>query len=308
MRRWPPPRPLTPLARRPRTPVKEPGIRQCPADANVSEGHTLVPSPAPTGRRARHCFPTPTPPETTWNATVSAHLVFKTAANTKVAMAIAAARNDGYSSFEESLSVQQRRRGGPADRGRRPPRRPVPLHGVHRTQPRSRSITQPRWPAAPSRKGATLAEPIRYVRPSRYAESDRLLPTAYAEFGGLRGRRPADQAVRNWVYGELRYISGSSRGTDGAVETLLQPPRRVPGLRAPGHRAAAVQGRPGPARRGVRPRPVPHGFPCRGRGLRGRGLARHRPHRPGPAGVHAADHRRPGLRPTPRSCPPWAAA
>ena len=33
----------------------------------------------------------------------------------------------------------------------------------------------------------TLAELIRYVRPSRYAESDRLLPTAYAEFGGLHG-------------------------------------------------------------------------------------------------------------------------
>ena len=27
--------------------------------------------------------------------------------------------------------------------------------------------------------------------------------------------------MRNWVYGELRYISGSSRGTDGAVDTLL---------------------------------------------------------------------------------------
>ena len=28
-------------------------------------------------------------------------------------------------------------------------------------------------------------------------------------------------AVRNWVFNELRYVSGSSRGTDGAVETLL---------------------------------------------------------------------------------------
>jgi transglutaminase-like putative cysteine protease len=67
---------------------------------------------------------------------------------------------------------------------------------------------------------ATLAERIRYVRPSRYAESDRLLPTAYAEFEGVQG---ADlvRAVRDWVNGELRYISGSSRGTDGAVETLL---------------------------------------------------------------------------------------
>jgi len=67
---------------------------------------------------------------------------------------------------------------------------------------------------------ASLADRIRYVRPSRYAESDRLLPTPYAEFEGLQ---EADlvHAVRNWVNGELRYISGSSRGTDGAVETLL---------------------------------------------------------------------------------------
>ena len=36
---------------------------------------------------------------------VSARLAFKTNANTKVAMAIAVARNSGYSSFEESLSV-----------------------------------------------------------------------------------------------------------------------------------------------------------------------------------------------------------
>jgi len=31
-------------------------------------------------------------------------------------------------------------------------------------------------------------ELIRYVRPSRYAESDRLLPTPYAEFGGVQAR------------------------------------------------------------------------------------------------------------------------
>jgi transglutaminase-like putative cysteine protease len=63
-------------------------------------------------------------------------------------------------------------------------------------------------------------ELIRYVRPSRYAESDRMLPTAYAEFGGLQGEELL-HAVRNWVFSELRYVSGSSRGTDGAVETLL---------------------------------------------------------------------------------------
>nr|WP_246279528.1 transglutaminase family protein [Psychromicrobium silvestre] len=61
---------------------------------------------------------------------------------------------------------------------------------------------------------------IRYVRPSRYCESDRLLPTAYAEFPGLRGLALID-AVRAWVARELRYVSGSSSPTDGAVEALL---------------------------------------------------------------------------------------
>ncbi len=150
---------------------------------------------------------------------VSARLAFRTAANTKVAMAIAAARNNGYSSFEESLSVLA----GGAE---------VPLteisdhhggrfHYMEFAEPTDVTVDYSATVAGRAEpEGATLAEQIRYVRPSRYAESDRLLPTAYAEFGGLHGEELV-QAVRNWVYGELRYISGSSRGTDGAVETLL---------------------------------------------------------------------------------------
>ncbi|NUP75585.1 MAG: transglutaminase family protein, partial [Sinomonas sp.] len=61
---------------------------------------------------------------------------------------------------------------------------------------------------------------IRYVRPSRYAESDRLLPTSYGQFGNLSGGDLV-VAVRKWVHEQLSYVSGSSRGTDGAVETLL---------------------------------------------------------------------------------------
>lgn len=61
---------------------------------------------------------------------------------------------------------------------------------------------------------------IRYLRPSRYCESDRLLPTAAAEFRGLEGRALLD-AVSSWVGAELRYVPGSSAPTDGAVQTLL---------------------------------------------------------------------------------------
>jgi transglutaminase-like putative cysteine protease len=151
--------------------------------------------------------------------TVAARLVFKTVADTKVAMAISVARNAGYTSLDENLSVTA---GGEQ----------VPLtelsdhHGgrfhymefadpTEVTVDYSASVAGLAEPEEPS-----LMELIRYVRPSRYAESDRLLPTSYAEFGGLQGEELL-HAVRNWVFNELRYVSGSSRGTDGAVETLL---------------------------------------------------------------------------------------
>lgn len=151
--------------------------------------------------------------------TVTAHLVFKAAANTKVAMAIAAARNDGYSSFSESLFVSSGGSQVPwtevADHhgGR--------LHYMEFTEPAEVTVDYTATVAGRAQpEEATLADRIRYVRPSRYAESDRLLPTAYAEFGQLRDGALLT-AIRNWVHGELRYLSGSSRGTDGAVETLL---------------------------------------------------------------------------------------
>ena len=150
---------------------------------------------------------------------VAARLAFKTVAETKVALAVAVARNAGYDSLEESLTVTA----GGED---------VPLtelsdhhggrfHYMEFAEPTevlveySATVTGFALPEEPG-----LMELIRYVRPSRYAESDRLLPTAYAEFGGLQGEELL-HAVRNWVFSELRYVSGSSRGTDGAVETLL---------------------------------------------------------------------------------------
>jgi transglutaminase-like putative cysteine protease len=66
----------------------------------------------------------------------------------------------------------------------------------------------------------TEADLLRYLRPSRYCESDSLAPTARAEFGGLAG---ADllAAVSSWVGTRLTYVPGSSLPTDGAVRTLL---------------------------------------------------------------------------------------
>ena len=58
---------------------------------------------------------------------------------------------------------------------------------------------------------------IIYLRPSRYCESDTLLPT---EFRGLSGLELLT-AVSTWVHDRLYYVPGSSRVTDGAVGTLL---------------------------------------------------------------------------------------
>ena len=61
---------------------------------------------------------------------------------------------------------------------------------------------------------------IRYLRPSRYCESDSLAPTAAAEFADLDGAALLD-AVSSWVGTRLAYVSGSSLPTDGATRTLL---------------------------------------------------------------------------------------
>jgi len=59
-----------------------------------------------------------------------------------------------------------------------------------------------------------------YQRPSRYCESDSLMPTAIAHFGELQGEALV-VAVGAWVRQELEYVPGSSLSTDGAVRTLL---------------------------------------------------------------------------------------
>lgn len=72
--------------------------------------------------------------------------------------------------------------------------------------------------AAPAK--ATDQDVFRYIRPSRYCESDRLGPLARADFAGLEG---ADllAGVSSWVGANIAYIAGSSRPIDGAVATLL---------------------------------------------------------------------------------------
>ncbi|WP_194383592.1 transglutaminase-like domain-containing protein [Microbacterium luteum] len=68
---------------------------------------------------------------------------------------------------------------------------------------------------------ATDTDLVTYLRPSRYAESDALAPTAVAEFAGVAAGAPLLTAVSSWVGTRLAYEPGSSLPTDGAVRTLL---------------------------------------------------------------------------------------
>lgn len=60
-----------------------------------------------------------------------------------------------------------------------------------------------------------------HLRPSRYAESDRLAALAAAEFGAATDPAALLRDVSEWVSSRLAYVPGSSRGTDGAVDTVL---------------------------------------------------------------------------------------
>ncbi|MDZ8170955.1 transglutaminase-like domain-containing protein [Microbacterium xanthum] len=68
---------------------------------------------------------------------------------------------------------------------------------------------------------ATDTDLVTYLRPSRYAESDALAPTAAAEFAGIDPGPALLKAVSSWVGTRLSYAPGSSLPTDGAVRTLL---------------------------------------------------------------------------------------
>lgn len=70
--------------------------------------------------------------------------------------------------------------------------------------------------------GPGAMERLVALRPSRYCPSDRLLSVATREFGHVEGAGARIDAVVGWVRDRLLYISGSSKPTDDAVDTLLQ--------------------------------------------------------------------------------------
>ena len=60
-----------------------------------------------------------------------------------------------------------------------------------------------------------------YLRPSRYAESDKFFGFAATEFGSYTDHATLLENVSSWVGTRLAYVPGSSDPIDGAVDTLL---------------------------------------------------------------------------------------
>lgn len=61
---------------------------------------------------------------------------------------------------------------------------------------------------------------VLYTRPSRYADSDKLIGFAKKQFGTASGTGLIDDVV-SWVGSRLSYVPGSSGPTDGASDTLM---------------------------------------------------------------------------------------
>ncbi|MEH3129353.1 MAG: transglutaminase family protein [Mycolicibacterium neoaurum] len=60
-----------------------------------------------------------------------------------------------------------------------------------------------------------------YLRPSRYAEADKLFGFAGTEFGDQAEPAELLERIAGWVGRRLQYVPGSSDPIDGAVDTML---------------------------------------------------------------------------------------
>jgi transglutaminase-like putative cysteine protease len=75
--------------------------------------------------------------------------------------------------------------------------------------------------------GEATPSPVRdidittYLRPSRYAESDKFFGFAATEFGRYADSATLLEKVSSWVGTRLDYVPGSSDPIDGAADTLL---------------------------------------------------------------------------------------
>ncbi|MGH3425532.1 MAG: transglutaminase-like domain-containing protein [Nocardioidaceae bacterium] len=150
---------------------------------------------------------------------VNVRLELDVAEPAELILSIAVARDGGYESIAEELSVT-------ADGEPVRAQEVIDAHGgvLHVLRPRSAARFVVDYTARVAGKAASPPvdelDLIHYRRPSRYVESDELLATAAAELRGRSGAELLD-TVTDWVHRRLAYVSGSSRPTDGAVRTFL---------------------------------------------------------------------------------------
>lgn len=63
---------------------------------------------------------------------------------------------------------------------------------------------------------------IHYLYPSRYCQSDRLMKLAQDEFGDCQPGYARVQAICDWIYDKVSYISGSSDAHTSAYDTVTE--------------------------------------------------------------------------------------
>lgn len=151
--------------------------------------------------------------------TVTADLTGTTIAGTRSVLALAVARPEDYDDVDERLTVLVDGRETALREHR--DANGARLHIVD--TPRAAELRVQYRAVVTGTGGEPRTDDVdlvTYVRPSRYCESDVVLPTAYALFPGVQGLELV-QRVRDWVAAGLSYVPGSSRFTDGAVDTLL---------------------------------------------------------------------------------------
>ncbi len=153
----------------------------------------------------------------TMRRTVHAALGFQVGGAARIVLAIAAARCNGLS-IDETMAI--RLDGRPVGAQEVRDTRDGVLHvldaGPGTYEIRYEATVDGYEQDDDEGTGALLGNQV----PSRYAESDRLFGIAAELFGHLEETELV-LAVREWVQRRTAYISGSSRVTDGALDTFL---------------------------------------------------------------------------------------
>ena len=147
--------------------------------------------------------------------TVSAHLEFDLAGTSDVILAVAVAA--GTPILSETLSLQSR---GSAYH----PVEFIDRHGarLHRFTGEPGRFEMHYHAVVAGIRPVEPTDPLdvlHYLRPSRFAESDKLRSTAGRLFGSLSGQALVN-AVSSFVGETLSYVPGASGPTDSAVTTL----------------------------------------------------------------------------------------